>query len=147
MRAKEFILEWGHTGDGFEDSRHMDRKRIPAGIAPHESKEHAMMSAGVKTAAILHPNTYKEQFEQDVKDGKFAHLAVRKPGWEDSIHLVALTTEADRLQRMAHLLMSTNSENVTDDYHWELGRLLGYTDEHIQAFLARMDANYPDRHK
>ena len=127
---KEFISEkrFSHTGEGLK--RGWDSPEKWRG--PHEGKEHDMMVAGVKPAALVNHDEYHKKFERHVKSGKM----ISKPisdygnGWKTKVpnYIVGLKGQEKRVEKL-HQEFSKNTRD-----HKKIGVLLGYTKEHIRKF-------------
>ncbi|MBB4285815.1 hypothetical protein [Roseospira goensis] len=113
----------------------------PAGVGPHEGRELALMLAGEKPLALfcdIVPSPYvwpDDRFAPHVATGRLVMWEYREPT-PDGRHTVrwlyyALPGEEWRIDR-AHALRAVPGEEACT----ELGRLLGYREADIRAFVA-----------
>lgn len=123
---------------------------LPPGIGPHEGRECELMLAGLKPLAMFSDaDTHCHHFPE----AEFApHVAIgRILKWEETIDIpdeaisirclyYALPNEAWRIAK-AHAIKKALFQGLckpTEEDDVALGRLLGYSEEDIQAFLRRV---------
>ena len=111
---------------------------VPEGVGPHEGREFDLMRAGQKDVAfftdwdppgldeILAEGFCLLKFRALVHEGKpiFSHILFR-PGFEQS---------AIRLKEM----VEEEGTGFVPEREHEIGRILGYTVEEVEAFLAHV---------
>lgn len=125
----EMYKKYSHSGEGF--ASHRDGKKEPW-RGPHEGKELEMMHAGVKPAALVNDRVYHEKFKKHVDSGKFISKPLNTGAHEyDPSHIVGLKGEEYRVNKL-HKEFSKTGRN-----HAKIGRLLGYSKEHIKKWLNR----------
>ncbi|MBD3660996.1 MAG: hypothetical protein HUJ11_02185 [Arenibacter algicola] len=128
-------------------TRVMERPELPKGIGPHEGRELELMLAGEKPLAMFSdviPSDYPwpdEQFAPFVAVGKLVmreFLTDTSDGKYKVRHLYyALPDEAWRIDE-AHRLSLLHFDGWCDeaaDACAQMGRLLGYAEMDIQAFI------------
>jgi hypothetical protein len=123
------------------------RLKAPKGVGPHERRELKLMLAGKKPAAMFGEAV---QFRDILSEDDFApHVAAgrivkREYYWDDPVSghsfvgiYYALPGEEWRIDALHELRMIVHrkSRRWTDEDEFSTGRLLGYTDEEIAAFL------------
>lgn len=120
---------------------------LPSGVGPHEGRECKLMLAGLKPLAMFsdaatHCHYFPEaEFAPHVAAGRILK-------WEETLEIpndnlairclyYALPNEVWRI-KAAHALKKAlflGQSRPTEDDEIALGRLLGYSEEDIQAFL------------
>lgn len=106
-------------------------------IAPHEGRELWMVLAGVKPFAIIDRRKSVEQYKslQILLENIWLPLyVVYKNDYEVAVTL----TENKKLHEQYDLLMSPKAAQVIrskEDHQRAMGKLFGYTDEEIEAFI------------
>ena len=135
MRLTEKYKKFSHPGTGFKDHRGSVREPWRG---PHEGKELPMMLAGVKPAAFVRHDDYHANFKKHVDSGKF----ISKPidyfglGRKTKVpeYIVGLKGENYRVNKL-HKEFSSDTR-----HHARIGRLLGYSKDHIKKFIGDMPA-------
>ncbi len=125
----------------------MPEREAPPGVGPHELRELELMLAGTKPAAMFGEAI---QFRDILPEDDFApHVAAgriikREYYWDDkeSGHsfveiYYALPGEEWRIDALhdLHLIVQNKLRPWTAEDDRETGRLLGYTDAEVEAFL------------
>jgi hypothetical protein len=120
-------------------------REAPPGVGPHELRELELMLAGTKPAAMFGEAV---QFRDIIPEDDFApHVAAgrilkREYYWDDANHTFveiyyALPGEEWRIDALheLHLVVQNKLRPWTAADERETGRLLGYTDAEVDAFL------------
>lgn len=135
MRLNE-LKKYSHTGQGYASPGLYRKGEQWRG--PHEKRELKMMLDNVKPAAIVGPDEY-QKFKPYVKKGRFIAVPWEIPGYKGYIeYIVGQPGEEYRINKIRKLLNSGSQyriSNKLDVYSAKLGRLLGYTKEHIRKFI------------
>lgn len=130
-----------------DDTPDMSPVAPPDGIGPHEGRELELMLAGRKPAAMLSDTIPTScpipdlAFAPYVKSGAIVRREeiYRKPGDFYALRMVyfALPAEAWRLDALhaIHRATFNGLRLCTDADEIEIGPLLGYSEEEIQAYL------------
>lgn len=131
IAREEGVLLWSH------------KPPVTEAIAPHGdfNNELRMMKAGTKPAAIIDPMVYEHMYKPLVNDY----------GWEvvtfnnnyGRRYVVGQMGEYARIKRIADLVDNMNKKmeqgvKATPEYHIQLGRLLGYSEQDIEDFLKKL---------
>lgn len=120
---------------------------VPPGIGPHELRELELMLAGKKPLAMFYDGLAarwiipEAEFEPYVQAGRIVKHVIITPdcGGMDSICVYyALPGEEWRIDALEAINHATRSgaRPATDQDDIETGRLLGYSEDEIAAFLA-----------
>lgn len=126
---KERYKKYSHSGEGF--GQPIDPREPFRG--PHEGREHLMMLAGVKPAALVSHERYQKHFAQHVASGRFIAKPVKfggtvfQPSKPDM--LVGLKGEEYRINKLHKEFGKPGRDHV------KIGRLLGYTKDHIRTWM------------
>ena len=123
-------------------------EELPVGIGPHEGPELSLMLAGKKPLAMFNDDIPEDMpspensFDPYVADGKFAKAEITftsRPAGGASLryYFYALRGEEWRMDRLIEIQRGFFEGNVrtTPELETEIGRLLGYDDADIQAFI------------
>lgn len=121
--------------------------RLPAGIGPHEGRELALMLSGRKPAAMfvdvlpLDPRAPLSLFRPYVRSGRFTmrmDVFPRRPNLRLRCVYYARRGHGGRIARLRELnrRLIAGGARWTDADDAETGRLLGYSERDIAAFLA-----------
>lgn len=121
---------------------------LPAGIGPHEGRELELMLAGKKPLAMFNDDLPEGMeppeiaFDAYVAEGRFVKAEIIFPvdAFPDTglrYYFYALPREEWRMVRMIEILRGIFVDRVpsTDELEIETGRLLGYAETDISAFL------------
>jgi len=135
-RFKELLMEYkkySHSGAGFTDERGYEP--VEPWRGPHEGKEIKMMLAGVKPAALVSQEVYHKHFKKHVDSGKFIAKPITNFGrgiiQKTPDYIVGQKGENYRINKL-HKEFSSDGRN-----HAKIGRLLGYTKNHIKTWINR----------
>ncbi len=124
-----------------------DEPQAPPGVGPHELRELDLMLAGTKPAAMF---CEAIQFRDILPEDDFApHVASgrivkREYYWDDKASghsfveiYYALPGEEWRIDALheLNLVVRNKVRPWTDEDEFSTGRLLGYTDDEVRAFL------------
>jgi hypothetical protein len=127
------------------------KKKANEAIAPHGSPEDEfeMMKAGTKPAALVLPHTFLELYKPTADKLGWPYHQVEIVGREYDSYVVGQPGEEKRVQRLVKLLQDLNANVIKPDkeYHIEVGRLLGYSNQDIQDFLKKVDLAEGDKKK
>lgn len=107
-------------------------------IAPHEGRELWLVLAGIKPFAVV--DKRKQPYQVDdiflIKNSSFsARLEVR---WKNEEEIAFCLPENAHLHAQYDQLIKPNAAQVyrsKADHQWAMGKLFGYTDDEIQAFI------------
>ncbi len=126
-----------------------ERQEPPPEIGPHEGRELELMLAGEKPLAFFSEptrSTYElpdAEFEPYVQSGQIIKRdfvrTVKIADSDEEIRYLyfALPAEAWRIDKAIPLTVSSYWDNPDFDHQdTELGRLLGYSEDEISAFLS-----------
>lgn len=116
---------------------------LPVGIGPHEGRELELMLAGKKPCAFFHDalpenGQISEQiileraFAPYVAGGKFLRFSKETSKNNQLIRYVCFTLPAEAWRADAIFWLREYNDDAADRM---IGRLLGYTEEQIDAFL------------
>ena len=124
---------------------------LPKGIGPHEFRELELMLSGEKPMTMFvdeDPGNFvipEADFDPHVRAGTFIKGEAIYPKPDDPYTprfvYFALPSEGWRIDAMHAIngAVYSRRRKVTDDGEFEIGRLLGYSREQVQAFLNRRD--------
>jgi hypothetical protein len=115
-------------------------------IAPHGSPENEfeLMKAGTKPAALVNPHTFIELYKPVADKLGWPYQQMKIAGHEYNNYVVGLPGEEKRVQRLAMLVQDMNANfalgiKPDKEYHIEMGKLLGYSDQDIRDFLKKIN--------
>ncbi len=116
---------------------------VAEAIAPHgdSNNELRMMKAGTKPAAIVGPVEFEHMYKSLVNDYGWEVLKLNnKYGLR---YVIGQMGEYARVKRIVDLVDHMNKRMVqgvrpTAEYHAQLGRLLGYSEQDIEDFLTKL---------
>jgi hypothetical protein len=136
MKSFKELVEYkkySHSGEGFDDEGWGVPNEPWRG--PHEKKEHLMMAAGVKPAALVDKATYDKHFAHHVKSGKMIAKPISDYGsgrvQSTPDYIVGLKGEEYRVNKLHKEFSKPGRDHV------KIGRLLGYSKEHIRTWMNR----------
>lgn len=146
------VIDGHHRFFAFQE---MNIKKIPAvlihagqvsgqkyteAIAPHgkPEDEFQLMASGVKPAAIVSPNNFNRMYADLVDEYGWVYHQMSIPGIKYNSYVVA--KDKGVLNRIVEMLTKMNIDiqrgiEPDDEYHRELGQLLGYSKEDIEHFI------------
>jgi len=108
---------------------------VPEGVGPHEGKEFVLMRDGYKNVALffeIEPEGLKEILLEGfsfMKFPQFEHLGVTFFTW--IVFRNGFENDAIRLKA----LVEQNTKGVEPDREHEIGEILSYTRDEVDAFL------------
>ena len=110
-------------------------------VGPHEGREFGLLISGKKKFAMLSSpelGRSKEKYQKAVQAGKLIYEKWFHDGHPHDFF--AIPGEEWRIEKAKEIyqIASATGPYLTREQHIELGRLLGYTDEEINAFLDRI---------
>lgn len=108
----------------------MNSQLLPDGIAPHEDAEYQLMAAGKKHLAMF-SDLIPEEFIDDPEGLKIG--VVRSDDGECTVYYMPGHREA--AERLLALNLSSYGKGFVPEIEREIGRLLGYEEWQIDAFL------------
>jgi hypothetical protein len=122
------------------------KKKTKEAIAPHGSLENEfeLMKAGVKPAALVNPHTFVELYKPIADQLGWPYQQIKIASNSYNTYAVGQPGEEKRVQRLVKLVQDMNANLATGikpnkEYHIEMGKLLGYSDQDIQDFLINVD--------
>ena len=126
--------------------------KLPPGVGPHEGRELELMLAGTKPMAMFSEIIPEEEFRPHVESGRFVKVELwiqigLKHCQAIPCVYYAPPEEIHRIARMVtlHREVWAGLRIMHEDYDWEVGRLLGYTDWEIEQWLAWWKLQNADR--
>lgn len=127
----EKYKKYSDDGTSFVKSHNRETWR-----GPHEGRELPMMLSGKKPAALVVHDVYHSKFKEHVDSGKFIskpiHAFGHPAGPQHLVkpdYLVGLKGEEYRVNKL-HAEFSKPGRD-----HGKIGRLLGYTKDHIRTWI------------
>lgn len=115
-------------------------------IAPHGSPENEfeMMKAGTKPAALVNPQIFQELYKPVADQLGWPYQQLKIADHKYNNYVVGQPGEEKRVQRLAMLVQDMNANfalgiKPDKEYHIEMGRLLGYSDQDIRDFLKKIN--------
>jgi hypothetical protein len=122
------------------------KKKTKEAIAPHGSLENEfeLMKAGVKPAALVNPHTFAELYKPIADQLGWPYQQIKIASNSYNTYAVGQPGEEKRVQRLVKLVQDMNANLAAGikpdkEYHIEMGKLLGYSDEDIQDFLVNVN--------
>lgn len=119
---------------------------INEAIAPHGSPENEfeLMKAGTKPAALVNPHTFLELYKPVADELGWPYQQINLVGHNYNNYVVGQPGEEKRIQRLATLVQDMNANfalgiKPDKEYHIEMGRLLGYSNQDIRDFLKKIN--------
>jgi hypothetical protein len=116
-----------------------DKQTTNEAINPHgDAEEHLeLMMQGRKPASLIHQEEYERYFHPYVDRYQWNVVKFEKPMPTYQYVGYAISQQGDRAraERIAQLVKNTNLDDMDDEYHIELGRLLGYSEQDIRDYL------------
>jgi hypothetical protein len=123
--------------------------QLPEGVGPHEGRELELMLAGKKPLAMFSEAIVLPLSDFYPEKDFMEHVSLGTLIRRDEIYrprdgaiacqyvYYALPHEVDRIDKIHNLMCEVweNGRKVTEDDERMIGRLLGYTDSEITAFL------------
>lgn len=104
-------------------------------IAPHQGRELALVLAGTKPMGSLQFVQYVDQMRS---------MKISKPFVVDTVHtpdgmFVIFSLDGDILKKYRELLLNERAlaENGLEWYQRSMGKLFGYTEEEVDAFVSK----------
>ncbi len=127
-------------------NRKTNKMFIHEAIAPHGSpkNEFELMKAGVKPAAIVDPVIFQQLYKPLADQRGWSYTQINIPSIKYNNYVVGQAGEDARVQRLATLVQDMNANFARGikpgkEYHIEMGRLLGYSEEDIRDFLKNIN--------
>jgi len=131
---------------GLKNTIHKRIRLINEAIAPHGSPENEfeLMKAGTKPAAIVNPHTFLELYKPVADKLGWPYQQIKIADHMYNNYVVGQPGEEKRVQRLATLVQDMNANfalGIKPDkqYHFEMGKLLGYSDQDIRDFLKKIN--------
>jgi hypothetical protein len=111
-------------------------------IGPHEGRELELMLAGRKRLAFFQDWVPEEDFAPHVASGRIVMARRQEAGWPFPHTYYALAEHAGLIDDLHRALVAARraTGEEWDALEYEIGALLGYTREDVEAFLARWRA-------
>ena len=134
IAREEGTLLWSH------------KPPVTEAIAPHgdPNNELKMMKAGTKPAALIGPMEFEHMYKPLIDD--YGWEVVTFNNNRGRRYVVGQMGEYARIKRIADLVDDMNKNmdrgiRATPEYHIQLGRLLGYSEQDIKDFLKKIANN------
>lgn len=123
-----------------------DKPPVTEAIAPHgdSNNELRMMKAGTKPAAIIGPVEFEHMYKPLVNDYGWEVVGLKNRYGQR--YVIGQMGEYARIKRIADMVNDMNKKmeqgvRPRAEYHIELGRLLGYSEQDIEDFLHKISVN------
>ena len=112
-------------------------------IAPHGSDEDEleMMKSGEKPAVLPSTPAYNQLYAPLIDLYKWEVILFKLAGFGDTpFYVIGQPGQRARIERIAEMIKAMNKSGKGADanYHRELGRLLGYSEEDIEHFISKI---------
>lgn len=120
--------------------------KINEAIAPHGSPENEfeLMKSGKKPAALVNPVMFEKVYKPIADQQGWPYQQLDIPGINYNNYVVGQPGEEKRVRRLAMLVQDMNANFALGikpgkEYHIEMGRLLGYSEQDIRDFLKKIN--------
>jgi hypothetical protein len=127
------------VSENFADGKSRAKQATNEAINPHgDAEKHLeLMMQGRKPAALIHQEEYERYFQPYVDRYQWNVVKFEKPmpTYQYVGYVISQQGDRARAERIAQLVKSTDLDDIDQDYHIELGHLLGYSEQDIRDFL------------